>query len=76
MTERTSRKVASRAAKVLRDPKSSKRAKSVAGSALTQVDDQTAMKRLEKWFEGVVRDLRLALGLDHPKRRKPPLRAK
>ena len=34
--EFTSKKVASRAAKVLKDPKSTKREKSVAGSALTQ----------------------------------------
>lgn len=34
--ETTSKKVASQAAKILRDPRSSKSAKSVAGSALTQ----------------------------------------
>ena len=34
--ERTSQKVASKAAKVLSDPHSTKREKSVAGSALTQ----------------------------------------
>lgn len=35
-SEVTSKKVASAAAKVLRDPKASKAAKSAAGSALTQ----------------------------------------
>lgn len=35
-TEVTSKKAASAAAKVLRDPKASKAAKSAAGSALTQ----------------------------------------
>lgn len=34
--ETTSKKVASQAAKILSDPKASKAAKSVAGSALTQ----------------------------------------
>jgi len=38
--EKTSKKVASKAAKVLRDPKSSKAAKSAAGSALTQRPDR------------------------------------
>jgi len=38
--ERTSKKAASNAAKVLRDPKSSKAAKSAAGSALTQAPDK------------------------------------
>ena len=38
--ERTSKKVASKAAKILRKPKSSKAAKSVAGSALTQAPDK------------------------------------
>jgi len=34
--EQTSKRVASKASKILRNPKSSKAAKSVAGSALTQ----------------------------------------
>lgn len=38
--ERTSKKAASNAAKVLRNPKSSKAAKSAAGSALTQRPDR------------------------------------
>jgi hypothetical protein len=38
--EKTSKKAASNAAKVLRDPKSSKAAKSAAGSALTQRADK------------------------------------
>lgn len=38
--ERTSGKVASQAAKVLRDPNSTKREKSVAASALTQARDR------------------------------------
>ncbi len=38
--EVTSKKTASNAAKVLRDPKSSKAAKSAAGSALTQRPDR------------------------------------
>lgn len=39
-TEVTSKKAASAAAKVLRDPKASKTAKSAAGSALTQRPDK------------------------------------
>ena len=39
-TEVTSKKAASAAAKVLRDPKASKAAKSAAGSALTQRPDK------------------------------------
>ena len=38
--ERTSAKVASKAGKVLRDPNSTKREKSVAASALTQARDK------------------------------------
>lgn len=38
--EKTSSRVASKAAKVLRDPHASKRAKSIAGSALTQARDK------------------------------------
>jgi hypothetical protein len=38
--EKTSKKVATEASKVLRDPKSSKIEKSVAGSALTQTVDK------------------------------------
>jgi hypothetical protein len=37
--EHTSKKVASKASKILANPNSSKAAKSVAGSALTQVRD-------------------------------------
>lgn len=39
--EKTSKSVASKAAKILRDPKASKAAKSVAGSALTQAPDKS-----------------------------------
>jgi hypothetical protein len=39
--ERTSKSVASKAAKILRDPKSSKAQKSVAASALTQAPDHS-----------------------------------
>ena len=38
--EKTSKSVASKAAKILSNPKSSKAAKSVAGSALTQAPDR------------------------------------
>jgi hypothetical protein len=38
--EKTSKKAASTAGKILRDPKSSKEAKSIAGSALTQAPDK------------------------------------
>ena len=38
--ERTSAKVASKAGRVLQDPKSTKREKSVAASALTQARDK------------------------------------
>ncbi len=42
--EQTSPKVASRAGKVLSDPKSTKREKSVAGSALTQARNKSKKK--------------------------------
>ena len=42
--EFTSKKVASKAGKVLRDPKSTKREKSVAGSALTQARNKPKKK--------------------------------
>ena len=38
--EKTSKSVASKASKILRDPRSSKDAKSVAGSALTQAPNK------------------------------------
>jgi hypothetical protein len=43
--EKTSKKVASAASKVLADKKSSKAAKSVAASALTQAPDKSKKKR-------------------------------
>ena len=43
--EKTSKKVASKASKILRNPKSSKAAKSVAGSALTQAPDRKKGKK-------------------------------
>ena len=43
--EKTSKSVASKASKILRNPKSSKAAKSVAGSALTQAPDKKKPKR-------------------------------
>ncbi len=39
--EKTSKKVASTAGKVLRDPKASKEEKSIAGSTLTQAPDKS-----------------------------------
>lgn len=42
--EKTSKSVASKAAKILSNPKSSKAAKSVAGSALTQAPDRKKRK--------------------------------
>ena len=42
--ERTSQKVASKAGRVLSDPNSTKREKSVAASALTQVRDKNKKK--------------------------------
>ena len=42
--EKTSKKMASAASKVLRDPKSTKAAKSVAASALTQAADKKKKK--------------------------------
>ena len=42
--EKTSKKMASAASKVLRDPKSTKAAKSVAASALTQAADKKKNK--------------------------------
>lgn len=43
--EKTSAKVASAASKVLNNPKSTKAAKSVAGSALTQAPDKGKKKK-------------------------------
>lgn len=42
--EKTSKGVASKAAKILSDPKSTKREKSVAASALTQAGDKKRKK--------------------------------
>ncbi len=42
--EKTSSKVASKAGKILNDPKSSKKSKSVAASALTQAKDKPKKK--------------------------------
>lgn len=46
--ERTSRKVASKAGKILRDPKATKAEKSVAASALTQAPDKRRSRRGRK----------------------------
>jgi len=46
-SEKTSKKVASQAAKLLQDPESSPEVKSVAASALTQVSDETAQTALK-----------------------------
>jgi hypothetical protein len=43
--EKTSKIVASKASKILRSPNSSKAAKSVAGSALSQVPDHKKTKK-------------------------------
>lgn len=43
--EKTSKAVASKASKILRDQKSSKAAKSVAGSTLTQAPDKKKKKK-------------------------------
>lgn len=43
--ERTSRKVASKASKIMSDPKASKSSKSVAASALTQARDKKKSKK-------------------------------
>lgn len=43
--EQTSPKVATKASKILSDPKSSKAAKSVAGSALTQAPNKSKRKK-------------------------------
>ena len=42
--EKTSKAVASKASKILKDPKSTKAEKSVAGSALTQAADKKKKK--------------------------------
>lgn len=49
-TEQTSKKVASLASKILRDPKSTKKEKSVAASALTQAPNKkkTPSRRKKK----------------------------
>ena len=46
--EKTSKRVASKASKILRDKKSSKSMKSVAGSALTQAPDKKSSKKRGK----------------------------
>lgn len=46
--ERTSKKVASKASRILRDPKSTKAQKSVAASALTQAPNKRAKKKGKK----------------------------
>jgi len=46
--EKTSKAVASKAGKILRNPKSSKAAKSVAASALTQAPDRKTSSRKKK----------------------------
>jgi len=43
--EKTSKKVASKASKILKDPNSSKEQKSVAASALTQAADKQRKKK-------------------------------
>jgi len=43
--EKTSKSVASKAAKVLKDPKASKREKSLAGSVLTQAPDRKTKRK-------------------------------
>ena len=43
--EKTSKSVASKASKILRNPRASKAAKSVAGSALTQAPDKRKRKK-------------------------------
>jgi hypothetical protein len=43
--ERTSRRVASQAGRILRDPDASSREKTVAGSALSQAPDRSAERR-------------------------------
>jgi hypothetical protein len=43
--EKTSKSVASKASKILRDPKATKAAKSVAGSALSQAPDRKGGKK-------------------------------
>jgi hypothetical protein len=43
--EKTSAKIASTAAKILRDPKSTPQQRSVAGSVLTQAPDQKKTKQ-------------------------------
>ena len=50
--EKTSKSVASKAAKILRDPKSTKTQKSVAASALTQAPDRPKGTKLRKllWY--------------------------
>ena len=50
--EKTSKDVASKAARILRDPKASKDQKSVAASALTQAPDKQKPKRAEESGEG------------------------
>jgi hypothetical protein len=47
--EKTSEKVATEASKVLRDPKSTKIDKSVAGSALTQAPDKKKKNKKDDW---------------------------
>ena len=53
--EKTSKRVASEASKILRDKKASKIAKSLAGSALTQAPDHAARPAISKRRNSLLR---------------------
>jgi len=55
VNEKTSKRVASEASKILRDKKASKIAKSVAGSALTQAPDHAARTAVSKRRNSLLR---------------------
>jgi len=78
--ERTSKGVASKAAKALQDPKAGKREKSIAGSALTQSDTgiDATLRKLVQRVESALTALYGYIGRRpaKAKQRKAPLRAK
>jgi hypothetical protein len=68
--ERTSKKVASKAAAALKDPKASKREKSIAGSALTQRETKPIDIAKHSRLVNALREFYAALAALNPRRRK------
>ena len=73
-SETTSKKVASKAAKALHDPKASKREKSLAGSALTQKEPKVArLSKLERFWAALTEYYAACAALNQ---KKPKRKAK